>query len=370
MTTQAILLEEPTQVRVADVELDGPGPGEVRVRMGATGVCHSDVGVYTGHLPTRRPIILGHEGAGTVVDVGAGVTHLEPGDRVALSWLVQCGQCTFCRGGQAFLCAQGRSQLGNNALPGRRLPARVDGVPVNQFCGLGTFAREVVVHAGSAIKVPSTLPMTTAALIGCGVVTGFGAAVNTARVRVGESVVVVGCGGVGLNAVQGARIAGATTIIAVDLHKDRLKIAADLGATHTLLSDDQVIEHIRELTGGLGADKVIEVAGRQATVNLAVRAARRGGDVSLVGAAPEVVIEDAFTEVIMAARAVRGCLYGSSDVQHDIPMLVDLYEQGHLRLDELVTRTYAFDEVQQAIEYCSGEQGARAVVILDESLEA
>ena len=203
MTQAAVLEQIGRPLRVTDVDLELPGPGEVAVEIGATGVCHSDVAIITGQLPAPLPLVPGHEGAGTVVEVGAGVTSLAAGDRVVLSWLAQCGICFYCRRWEPYLCGTARALLATNALPGGATRISADRQEVRQFCGLGTFAQRCVVLADSAIRVPSRLPMAAAALIGCGVLTGFGAAVNTAGIRVGDSVAVVGCGGVGLNAVQG-----------------------------------------------------------------------------------------------------------------------------------------------------------------------
>ena len=361
--TQAAILEQTGQaLRVTDVDLQPPGPGEVVVEIGATGVCHSDVAIITGQLPAPLPLVPGHEGAGTVVEVGPGVTSLAAGDRVVLSWLAQCGTCFYCRRGEPYLCGTARALLAASALPGGATRISADGQDVRQFCGLGTFARRCVVLADSAIRVPSRLPMAAAALIGCGVLTGFGAAVNTAGIRVGDTVAVLGCGGVGLNAVQGARIAGATTIIAIDRHAERLALATELGATDTVTAGSDTLREVKDLTGRRGADVVLEVAGRAETVRSAVDMARRGGTVVLVGAAPDVVIDDVFNRLVMSGKTIRGCLYGSADVRRDVPRLVHLYEQGKLLLDQLVTESFGFPDINKAVEYAAAEQGARAVV--------
>jgi Zn-dependent alcohol dehydrogenase len=222
-----------------------------------------------------------------------------------------------------------------------------------------------VVPARSAIKIPESIPLASAALIGCGVLTGWGAAVNTAGIRVGDTVAVLGCGGVGLNAIQGARMAGASTIIAVDMHDERLALAQRLGATHALKPGDATAKQVRALSGGRGVDVTLEVVGRQETVRDAVKMTRRGGQVVLVGAAGDDVLVSvpAFSGVVMTEKIIRGSLYGSSDVRRDVPRLVRLYEAGLLKLDELVTEVFPFEKVNDAVDYCLSERGARAVMV-------
>ena len=305
------------------------------------------------------------ESAVTFVEVGEGVTEPAPGDRVVLAWLAQCGGCFFCAHGQPQLCETAGVAFARGTLLDGTTRYGLGGAPVYQMAGVGTFAERCVVPARAAIKVPDTIPLTSAALLGCGVLTGFGAAVNTAGVRVGDTVVVLGCGGVGLNAVQGARIAGARVIIAIDMHDERLGLAARLGATHTLRPSADAAKRVRALTGGRGADHVLEVVGRPETVRDAVRMARRGGQVVLVGAAGDDVRLDlpAFTGLVMTEKVVRGSLYGSSDVRREVPRLAGLYESGLLKLDELVTETFEFGRVNEAVDYCAAERGARAMVV-------
>jgi alcohol dehydrogenase/S-(hydroxymethyl)glutathione dehydrogenase/alcohol dehydrogenase len=365
MTLAAVLHAPGQPLTTAEVGLEAPRRGEVAVQIGATGVCHSDIAVYHGTLPNPMPVVLGHEGAGTVAEVGEGVTGISPGDRVVLSWLAQCGTCFYCAQGQPQLCETAGVAFARGALLDGTTRYSLDGRPVYQMAGLGTFSQRCVVPARAAVKIPDTIPLTSAALLGCGVLTGFGAAVNTAGIGVGDTVVVLGCGGVGLNAVQGARIAGARVIIAVDMHTERLSLAEKLGATHTLQPSEKAVKEIRALTGGRGADHVLEVAGRQETVRDAVRMARRGGQVILVGAAGDDVSVSvpAFTGVVMTEKVIRGSLYGSSDIRRDVPRLVGLYESGLLRLGELVTETFKFSQVNDAVDYCASEKGARAVVV-------
>jgi alcohol dehydrogenase/S-(hydroxymethyl)glutathione dehydrogenase/alcohol dehydrogenase len=366
VTAAAVLHAPREELRITDVDLEPPRPGEVMVAIGATGVCHSDIAVRDGTLPNPMPVVLGHEGAGTVVEAGQGVIDVAPGDRVVLSWLAQCGECFYCAHRQPQLCETAGAAFAQGTLLDGTTRYSIGSRSVYQMAGVGTFAQRCVVPARAAIKIPDMVPLTSAALLGCGVLTGFGAAVNTAAVGVGDTVVVLGCGGVGLSAVQGARIAGAVTIIAIDLHSERLAMAAKLGATHTLLPAENAVRQVRELTGGRGADHVLEVAGRQETVRDAVRMARRGGQVVLVGAGSGDVqlTLPAFAGVVMTEKIIRGSLYGSSDVRRDIPRLVGLYEAGLLQLDELVTETFEFGRVNEAVDYCAAEKGARAVVVL------
>jgi NDMA-dependent alcohol dehydrogenase len=364
--TAAALLEAPREpLRITEIDLEPPRRGEVMVEIGATGVCHSDISVFNETLQHPMPVVLGHEGAGTVVQVGEGVTDVAPGDRVVLAWLAQCGGCFYCTHGQPQLCETAGVAFAKGALLDGTTRYGIDGRPVYQMAGVGTFSQRCVVPARSAIKIPDTVPLASAALLGCGVLTGFGAAVNTAGIGVGDTVVVLGCGGVGLNAVQGARIAGARTIIAIDMHDERLDLAVKLGATHTLRPSEKVAKEVRALTGGRGADHVLEVVGRQETVRDAVRMTRRGGQVVLVGAAGDDVRVDvpAFTGVVMTEKIIRGSLYGSSDVRREVPRLVGLYESGLLHLDELVTETFEFSQVNEAVEYCASQKGARAMVV-------
>ena len=366
MTTAAVLESPRKPLALTEIDVEPPRAGEVMVEVGASGVCHSDISVWNETLAHPVPLVLGHEAAGTVTEVGAGVTSVAPGDRVVLSWLAQCGTCFYCVHRQPQLCEVAGVAFARGTLLDGTTRYRQGGQPVYQMAGLGTFTERCVVPEGAAVKIPDTIPLTSAALIGCGVLTGFGAAVNTAGIRVGDTVAVLGCGGVGLSAVQGARIAGAGVIIAIDLHEERLAMAARLGATHTLQPSDTLAKQVRALTGVRGADHVLEVVGRQQTVRDAIRMTRRGGQVVLVGAAGDdvTVTLPAFSGVVMTEKVIRGSLYGSSDIRRDVPRLVSLYQSGLLKLDEMVTETFAFAQVNDAVEYCAAEKGARAVVVM------
>jgi Zn-dependent alcohol dehydrogenase len=358
-------VREPVDVREI---LVGPARrDEVLIRMGATGVCQSDLSIYEGRLPNPLPMVLGHEGAGTVVEVGDGVTSVAPGDHVVLSWLAQCGACFYCLAGQPSQCESANGAMLNGAMMDGTTRYSIDGAPVFHMAGLGTFSEYCVVPSRSAVKIPEDIGFAQAALLGCGVLTGFGAAVNTAAVRTGETVAVVGCGGVGLNAVQGAGISGARRIIAIDHHDERLDLARRLGATDVLRPGDALAREVRSLTEGRGVDVAIEAAGRQDSIHSAVRMTRRGGRVVLVGAGPEDVKLEvpAFNGIVLTEKTVVGSFYGSSWVARDLDLLTRLYGSGRLKLDELVSHTFSFDEMNDALRYCADERGARAVVVFD-----
>ncbi|MGE3926899.1 MAG: Zn-dependent alcohol dehydrogenase [Lautropia sp.] len=366
MKTRAAVLRRVGQpLEVLDLEVEQPQAGEVLVRMGASSVCHSDLLVAGGVLPSSLPMVMGHEGAGTVAEVGQGVQQVRKGDRVVLSWLPQCGHCFYCRREQPSLCESGTASMMRATMSDGTPRYRRNGEAVYHMAGLGTFSEYCVVSAKALAPLPDDMPLASASLIGCGVLTGFGAVVNTARVRVGETVAVVGCGGVGLNAVQGARIAGATQIIAVDPNDERLRLARSLGATLTFKPGPDLVPGVRAATDGHGVDVALEVAGRQESVHDAVRLARRGGRVILVGAAASDVSLNVqvYTGLVLTEKTIRGSLYGSAHVQIEVERLVALYRAGRLKLDELVTETFRFDQVNDAMAYCAAERGARAVML-------
>lgn len=366
-TRAAVLHQIREKVDVVDVEVAPPRAGEVLVRMGATGVCQSDLSVYEGRLPNPLPMVLGHEGAGTIVEVGAGVTSVVPGDHVVLSWLAQCGSCFYCLEGQPSLCETANGAMLRGTLLDNTTRYSRNGQPVHHMAGLGTFAELCVVPEGAAISIPREIGFAQAALLGCGVLTGFGAAVNSAQVRTGETVAVVGCGAVGLNVIQGARISGARQIIAIDFHTERLELARELGASHTMAPGDSLAKDVRAATRGRGVDVAIEAAGRQDSISHAVRMARKGGRIVLVGAGPaEVRLEiPAFNGIVLTEKTVRGSFYGSSSVTRDVRLLTYLYAGGQLKLDELVSQTFRFDDMNDALRYCADERGARAVVLFE-----
>lgn len=358
-------LDQPLVIR-DDVEVDDPQAGELRVRVAACGVCRSDLSMQDGTMPIPTPAVLGHEASGVVEQVGPGVTAIRPGDHVVVSWVPQCGECFFCRRGQPQLCQTSDVVL----LAGGQLDGtprlRLDGAPLFQMCATGTFSEVTVIPVTSAVKVPDDLPFDVAALLGCAVLTGVGAALNTATIAPGDAVAVIGCGGVGLNVIQGARIAGATTIVAVDVSPAKLAAAQVFGAT-ALVDATRVdpVNAVRDLTAQRGADVAFEALGMAATIHQTVDMTRRGGHAVLVGIPPlDVMLSvPAMLGLVLQERTVKGCWYGSSDIRRDIPRLVELYRNGALLLDELVSRRIDLSEVNDAFAAMKAGEVARSVIV-------
>jgi S-(hydroxymethyl)glutathione dehydrogenase / alcohol dehydrogenase len=370
-----VLTEIGAPMRVAEIELPDPGPGQVRVRLAAAGVCHSDLSLSNGTLRQPVPAVLGHEGAGTVVAIGADVIGVAPGDRVVLNWSPACGECQFCRRGEGYLCIHGADAAGTHyaSLAGSQTPL---------FAGLGTaaFATETVVPAGGVLPLPDDVPFQDAALLGCAVLTAYGAVNHAAGVQPGESVVVFGLGGVGLAVVQSARIAGAGPIIAVDVRSEKEKLARRLGATDFLVADPPPPTHgnaadgmaanakpavprqVRELTGD-GADHAIECVGRAATIRAAWSSTRRGGSTTVVGIGrADDKVEFSALELFHFARTLRGCVYGNSNPAADLPVLAELVRTGRFDVSALVTDRIGLDDVPAAFERMSAGAGARSLI--------
>ncbi|MGA5816310.1 alcohol dehydrogenase catalytic domain-containing protein [Kitasatospora sp. NPDC094028] len=341
-----------------DVTAVGFGPGAVRVRMRAASLCHSDLSAMSGVLPQPAPFVPGHEGAGEVVEVGEGVTGLAAGDRVVLCWMAPCGRCAHCGQGRGHLCVASLRRLG---APGFRLEA--DGTEASGFYGTGAFAEEVVVAADAVIKVPADLPYEAAALIGCGVTTGIGAAVNTARVEPGSSVAVIGAGGVGVAAVQGARVCGAARITVVDPVASRRERALAFGATEAL-APEELKAVAKGLPGG-GFDYVFEAVGRSATVRAGYDAARRGGAVVVIGAgAQDDLAQFTMGELFFNEKRLLPSLYGGAPVARTIGLVVDLWRAGRIDLAGMVTHRVALADVNQALAQMRSGEALRTVVTL------
>lgn len=334
---------------VDDLEVREPGPGEVRVAISAAGLCHSDLSVVDGTIPFPPPVVLGHEGAGVVESVGAGVTHVVPGDHVALSTLANCGTCAECDRGRPTMCRQAIGRPGQ--------PFRRGGKPVYQFAANSAFAELTVVKAVQAVRIPRELPLTSAALIGCGVLTGVGAVLNRARVDRGESVVVIGTGGIGLNVLQGARLAGALRIVAVDSNPAKEEVARRFGATDFLTS----VEGVRDILP-TGADHAFECVGRVELIRAAVDLLDRHGQAILLGVPPATAEASFRVSTLYLDKSILGCRYGSSRPQRDIALYADLYREGRLLLDELVTRTYPVEDFEKAAADAEAGRVARAVL--------
>jgi len=338
------------QIQVADdLEVRGPGPGEVEVAISAAGLCHSDLSVVDGTIPFPVPVVLGHEGAGVVEAVGVGVTHVRPGDHVALSTLANCGACADCDRGRPTMC---RRAIGRPGQPFTR-----GGEPVYQFACNSAFAERTVVKAVQAVRIPKDIPLPSAALIGCGVLTGVGAVLNRARVDRGESVLVIGTGGIGLNVIQGARIADASKIVAVDANPAKEAMARRFGATHFLTSTDGVRDILPT-----GVDHAFECVGRVELVRQAVDLLDRHGQAVLLGV-PSATAEASFVVASMFLdKSILGCRYGSSRPQRDIALYAELYRKGRLLLDELVTQTYPVEDFDKAAQDAHEGRVARAVL--------
>lgn len=365
MKIQAALLFEPhTPFVIEDVELDGPRSGEVLIQIKASGVCHSDYHLVTGDTRHPMPVVAGHEGAGIVVEVGNGVGGLRPGDHVVLNWAPACGHCFYCQQQQPNLCDQfvGPIWAGTMLDGTPRLSYR--GRPVYHFSALATFAEYAVVPAASCVPINQAIPFPVAALVGCAVATGVGAAVYTAAVRPGQSVAVFGCGGVGLNVLQGAALCGAYPIIAIDNNQTKMALAGHFGASHTLPAGPQTLEAIQQLTAGRGADHVFEVTGLPLVQEQAMAATRPGGTLTLVGLSPMGSPTNLPGAIIVRRElTIKGSYYGSVSPGRDFPLLLDLYQVGRLKLDALVSQTYPLTQLNEAYAAMLTGNQARGVIL-------
>ncbi len=347
-------------VTVETVTIPDPGPGEVVVDVKACGVCHTDLHYREGAINDEFPFLLGHEAAGIVSEVGEGVTNVEVGDFVILNWRAVCGECRSCLRGRPWYCFATHNATQKMTL---------DGVELSPALGIGAFAEKTLVAAGQATKVDPEASAEVAGLIGCGVMAGLGAAMNTGNVGRGDSVAVWGCGGVGDAAIEGSRIAGAHTIIAIDLDDTKLEWAKEFGATHTInssgMSNDEVIEAVRELTNGDGVDVAIEAIGLPQTYEQAFFARDLAGTVVLVGVPnPEMKLELPMIEVFGRGGSLKSSWYGDCLPSRDFPMLIDLYLRGRLNLDKFVSETIAIDEVEDAFHKMEEGGVLRSVVVL------
>jgi S-(hydroxymethyl)glutathione dehydrogenase / alcohol dehydrogenase len=361
----AICYQNDEPVRVEEITIDPPRRNEVLVRMAASGVCHSDLSVITGIMPAKLPCVLGHEGAGTVERLGDGVAHLKEGDRVLLSWVTPCGVCYYCRIGDPHLCEVGAKINSTHRPADGTTRVHRNGADLQAFCGLGALSEMVVAPANACVKLPNDAPLDKAALIGCAVMTGVGAVFNTAKVRPGSRVAVFGAGGVGLNVIQGAAIAGAERIIAVDVTRRKLDFAVSFGATEVIdASEEDPVAAIRERTDGRGVDYAFEAIGRKESIEQAYAATRKGGTCVVIGigSRKESVSLSVFFIPVMEKRLV-GCWYGGADVHRDALLLLSLYGAGKLKLDELLTRTYPLEEVNQALADMTAGLNARGLIL-------
>jgi S-(hydroxymethyl)glutathione dehydrogenase/alcohol dehydrogenase len=344
---------------VEDLECRELGPHDVRLRIAASGVCHSDLSIQDGTIPHPLPAVLGHEGAGVVEEIGANVTSIAIGDHVVCSWVAPCRRCFFCLRGYVELCEHGL----DHAFAAPYAHGRAGGV-LAAF-GTATFGEETVLPESACVRIDAAFRLELAAVVGCGVVTGIGAVVNSARVEPGAAVAVIGCGGVGLAAVQGARLAGAAPIIAIDRVPSKLALARHNGATETVDSAaSDPVAAVRELTDGRGADYTFEVVGRSETIRQAYDMARRAGTVTIVGAG---AFEDPVTfgamPLMVDAKTIRGCVYGHTDPARDFPEVVRLHQAGRIDLDALVTRRITLEDVNDAFRAMAAGEVARSVIV-------
>lgn len=339
-----------------DVTVADPGPGEVKVKIHATGVCHSDLSAMTGTIPQPLPAVLGHEGAGEIVAVGEGVANVKVGDHVIVAWMPPCGLCKNCLTGQANLCIQ---VMMTNAASMR---FAVDGQPIFGFSGFGTFAEELVAPSQGVIPIPADVPYEIASLIGCGVMTGVGAAINAAKIVPGSSVVVFGCGGVGIAAIQGARVAGAAEIVAVDLVDSKLEDAKRFGATHAV-KPEALSETSYEITAGAGFDYALECVGHPKTIRDAYDAIRRGGTAVVVGVgrSDQIVEFNAF-EFFWGEKTLKGTMYGSADVRVDFDRMLRLWRAGRLDLEGMISRRIDLSEINDAFDAMRRGEVIRQVI--------
>lgn len=353
LQSEALVLHRLKEMpRLERITIADPGPGEVRVRMMAAGICHTDLG-YVDYARTT-PVVLGHEGAGIVESVGPGVTAALVGEHVALSWHTPCGACRNCRAGRPQVC---------EAVLGTAAPRlRLGDTPLAVMLSVGCFARYAVVPAASAVPLRSDMPFEKAALLGCAVATGLGAALRHAAIRDGDDVAVIGCGGVGLNTVQGARLARAGRIIAIDRDPGRLELARDFGATHSIVAAGDIVEPVRRLTGGRGVDHAFELVGRSELIEAGVAMLARGGQLTLVGATGR---DDSITlrprPFMSQQQRVCGCIYGDVAPAHDLPLFADWYKSGRLQLDLLHTATISLADLPMHFA-ASRHTGIRTVV--------
>jgi S-(hydroxymethyl)glutathione dehydrogenase/alcohol dehydrogenase len=370
---KAVLVREIGKpVLVEQIEVAPPQHGEVTVRMAACGVCHSDLSATNGTIPYPLPLVLGHEGAGVIVAVGDGVDNYAVGDHVVSSFVSMCGHCHYCQTGRPQLCVQSLKSL--YTLPDGTVRTKDSGgKSLNVFCGCGVMAEYATVHMGNVVKIDQKMPLDRAALIACGVMTGVGAAVNTAKVEAGSIAVVFGCGGVGLNAVQGCAIAGAGMIVAVDTSDEKLEMAKQFGATHgyNVTGQANAAKDLFKMTGG-GADYSFDCVGVGKISEMAWGVLRRGGTAVIVGISnPKDQITLGAQAVATSEKTLTGSYYGSARPQLDFPRLIGLYRSGRLKLDELITRTYSIDDAPQAFaDLDAGKQGRGVIIFTDQPLSA
>ena len=369
MKTKAAVVYEPgKRIEIEELDLDGPKDGEVLIRYTHAGLCHSDIHIAHGDLPARLPMVLGHEGAGIIEEIGPGVTRVKPGDHVVLSFIPNCGVCRYCATGRQSICDMGATIL-EGYLPGERFPITGPRGQYGAMCMIGTFSQYGVISQTSAVKVDDDLPLDKAVLVGCGVPTGWGSAVNTANVAPGDTVAIYGIGGIGINAVQGARYAGAKNVIAIDPLENKREKAMELGATHAFATAEEAQAAIADMTRGQMADSAILTVDLMTAevVSAGFDAIGKGGTVVVTGLADPAknTIELPGAILTLFEKRIQGSLFGSGDPFADIPRMVELYQSGDLKLDELITSTYTLDQVNQGYQDLLDGKNIRGVIVHD-----
>jgi NDMA-dependent alcohol dehydrogenase len=367
MKTKAAVVYEPgKRIEIEELDLDGPREGEVLIRYTHAGLCHSDIHIAHGDLPARLPMVLGHEGAGIIEEVGPGVTRVKPGDHAVLSFIPNCGICRYCATGRQSICDMGATIL-EGYLPGPRFPITGPRGEYGAMCMIGTFSQYGVISQTSAVKVDDDLPLDKAVLVGCGVPTGWGSAVNTANVAPGDTVAIYGIGGIGINAVQGARYAGAKNVVAIDPLENKREKAMELGATHAFATAEEAQGAITEMTRGQGADSAILTVDLMTAevVEAGFNAIGKGGTVVVTGLnkleIPTVTVSGSI--LTLFRKTIKGSLFGDCNPTTDIPKILGLYQAGDLKLDEIITRTYTLDEVNEGYEDLLAGKNVRGVIV-------
>ncbi|PKV84861.1 Zn-dependent alcohol dehydrogenase [Streptomyces sp. TLI_146] len=358
MVRAAVLPSVGSPLEVTEIALPEPGPGQVRVRLAAAGVCHSDLSLSNGTMRVPVPAVLGHEGAGTVVSVGEGVTSVAPGDGVVLNWAPSCGSCHPCSLGEVWLCVNALTGVG--AVYARTAA----GTELHPGLNVAAFAEETVVAENCLLPLPEGIPLTEAALLGCAVLTGYGAVHHSAKVREGETVAVFGVGGVGLATLQSARIAGAARIVAVDVSPAKEELARRAGATDFVVASETTAKDIRKLTGGHGVDVAVECVGRAVTIRTAWESTRRGGRTTVVGiGGKDQQVSFNALEIFHWGRTLSGCVYGNSDPARDLPVLAEHVRAGRLDLGAMVSERIGLDGIPAAFDNMLAGKGGRALVV-------
>jgi alcohol dehydrogenase len=352
-------------ISIEEITLDPPGPNEVLVKIGGAGLCHSDLSVMNGSRPRPEPLVLGHEGAGQVVEIGSSITDIEVGDHIVFQFSPSCGRCRRCMEGRPQVCEVGaKAKAAGDMMSGGRRLRDADGNSIAHHTGVSCFAEYAVADRGSVVVIDKDLPLTEAALFGCAVMTGVGAVINTARILPGDTVAVIGLGGVGLNGVLGAKLGGAETIIAIDIADDKLGLARQLGATHTVnATDADHVEQVRELTNG-GVDFAIDLAGVIPAMKTAYAVTRYGGTVVTAGLSPSTA-EFSFIQSNLVAeeKSIKGSYMGSCVPVRDIPRFISLYRQGRLPVDKLISRQVGLDEINEGFDRLQQGETIRQILL-------